>query len=151
VRVRTLRADLVVKPTASHPDRGAGSAADQPPGRQVVLILSADPIAAALLGALIETLGYMVRFYHPSRTADEAMRRERPSIAMLDCEDPTLMNDELLGRARMRGISVIVFGASDALARVRELAAQHELDELLMPADLDDVDEAIRHAVGRLC
>lgn len=116
-----------------------------------MLILSADPIAAALLGALIETLGYLVRFYRPSQTADEAMRREHPSIAMLDCEDPTLMTDELLGRARMRGISVIIFGSSDALARVRELAVQHELDELLMPADLEDVDEAIRRAVGRLC
>jgi hypothetical protein len=70
---------------------------------------------------------------------------------MLDCEDPTLMNDELLGRARMRGISVIIFGSSEALARVRELAAQHNLHELLMPANQDDVDEAIRRAVGRLC
>jgi DNA-binding NtrC family response regulator len=140
----------LVKPAASDPHRGAGSASDRP-GRSVVLILSADPVASALLGALIETLGYLVRFHRPSRTADEAMRRERPSIAMLDCEDPTLMNDELLGRARMRGISVIVFGSRDALARVRELAAQHDLHELLMPGDLDAVDDAIRQAVGRLC
>lgn len=149
--MRTLRAVRVVKPAATHSRHEAGSSADQRPGRQVVLILSADPVAAALLGALIETLGYLVRFYRPPQTADEAMRSQRPSIAMLDCEDPTLMNDELLGRARMRGISVIIFGSSDALARVRALAAQHELHELILPADPEAVDEAVRRAVARLC
>lgn len=116
------------------------------PGKQVVLILSSDAVAAALLGALVETLGYLVRFYHPPELPDALMRRQRPSVAMVDCEDPTMMNHEILGRARMRDISVVIFGTADALRRVRELALQHQLDTLLMPPSLDTLDETLRRA-----
>lgn len=121
------------------------------PGKRVVLILSSDAVAAALLGALVETLGYLVRFYHPPESPDEALKRERPSVAMVDCEDPTVMNDELLGRARMRDISVIMFGSADALRRVRQLALEHQLDTLLMPTSLDALDDTLRRAVQQAC
>jgi len=139
-----------VSPASQTPDvsRSQGEPA---PGGHVVLILSTDPVAAALLGALVETLGYLVRFYQTSETPEDAMRRVRPSVAMLDCQDPTLVAEDLLGRARMRGISVIVFGTSVALRRVRELAREHALDSLVMPTTLDQVDEVIRRAVEKAC
>jgi len=127
------------------------SSADGVPGKHVVLILSADPVAAALVGGLVETLGYLVRFYRPPEQPEEALRRERPSVAMIDCQDPTLMKDEVLGRARMRGISVIVFGSTAALQRVRDLTLQHSLDTLIMPAPLDALDETLRAAVAKYC
>lgn len=117
------------------------------PGRHVVLILSSDAVAAALLGGLVETLGYLVRFYHPVEKPDAVFRRERPSVALVDCEDPTVMKDELLGRARMRDISVVIFGSADALERVRQLALEHRLETLLMPPSLEDLDEILRNAV----
>lgn len=134
--------------TPSRPD--AGQPPDEgPPGRRVVIVFSPDAVAAALLGALVETLGYLVRFHRPPESPDEHLRRVRPTVALLDCEDPTVMNHELLGRARMRGISVIIFGSPEAMRRVRQLAGEHELLELLMPADLDTVDEVIRAALHR--
>jgi DNA-binding NtrC family response regulator len=117
------------------------------PGKYVVLILSTDPVAAALLGALVETLGYMVLFYHPPDAPDEAMRRARPSVALIDCADPTLMNDEVLGRAKMRGVSVLIFGSPDALRRVRQIAHEHALGEIVMPASAELLDEALQRAV----
>ncbi len=125
--------------------------ADGRPGKHVVLILSTDAVAAALLGALVETLGYLGRFFRPPEPADDAMRRTRPSVAMVDCDDTTLVTDELLGRARMRGTSVIMFGSSDAMSRVRQLAREHELDTLLMPASLDSLDESLKRAIAKLC
>ena len=65
--------------------------AEGSPGKHVVLILSTDPVAAALLGALVETLGYLVRFYHPPEAPDEAFKREKPAVAMIYCDDPTVM------------------------------------------------------------
>lgn len=127
------------------------SDAGDSPGKHVVLILSSDAVAAALLGALVETLGYLVRFYHPPEDPDEAIRRARPSVAMVDCEDPTVMNDGVLGRARMRGISVVMFGSAEALNRVRQLALEHELDTLIMTASLDELDETLRKAVKEAC
>jgi DNA-binding NtrC family response regulator len=126
-------------------------AADGPPGKHVVLILSSDAVAAALLGALVETLGYLVRFFRPPERGIEALKRARPSVAMIDCADPTVMNDEVLGHAKMRGISVVMFGTADALRRVRDLALEHSLDTVIMPATLDALDETLRKAVADLC
>lgn len=116
----------------------------------LILVLSADAVAAALLGALIETLGYTVRFARPPESADQSMRRLRPGVCLLDCENPDSCNDEVLGRAAMRGISVVVFGTNAALARVRALALEHEIDMLLMPPDTVSLDETLKRAVRRL-
>lgn len=118
------------------------------PGKHVVLILSSDAVAAALLGGLVETLGYLVRFYRQPEDPESALKRARPSIALVDCADPTLMKDELLGRARMRGVSVVIFGAPDALRSVRALVAEHQLDTLIMPSSLDVLDDTLRRAVA---
>ena len=116
----------------------------------LILILSADPVAAALLGALIETLGYTVRFARAPESADQSMRRVRPGVCLLDCVDPSACNDEVLGRAAMRGISVVIFGTSAALARVRALALEHDIDMLLMPPDPEGLDETLKRAVTRM-
>lgn len=118
------------------------------PGKHVVLILSSDAVAAALLGGLVETLGYLIRFYRPPEDPDDAMKRARPSIALIDCADPTLMKEDVLGRARMRGVSMVIFGTSDALRRVRALVAEQELDTLIMPSTLDILDETLRAALA---
>jgi hypothetical protein len=116
-----------------------------------VLILSTDPVAAALLGALVETIGYLVRFYHPPESPDNTLRRTKPSVALVDCADPTLMNDEVLGRARMRGISVLIFGSPDAVRRVSAIAHEHSLGAVVMPATSDMLDEALQTAVRAAC
>src|SRR5215207_9539495 len=108
-----------------HPLRQADlmSSTDSTPATEaaqdtMVLILSADSVAAALLGALIETLGYSIRFAKPPERAEQTIRRVRPAVCLLDCDDPSACNEEILGRAAMRGISVIVFGTSNTLKRV---------------------------------
>lgn len=113
----------------------------------LLLIFSADAVAAALLGALIETLGYVVRFARPPETADQSMRRVRPTIALLDCQDPAACNDEVLGHAAMRGISVVIFGTPEALREVRALALEHNIDMLLMPPEPDELDETLKRAL----
>src|SRR5439155_24960360 len=89
------------------------------PQNPMILILSDDAVAAALLGALIETLGYSVKFARPPEDPDQSIRRVRPKVCLLDCDEPSKCTDELLGRAAMRGISVVIFGTTSALERVR--------------------------------
>ena len=55
-----------------------------PAPRYRVLIMSPDPVAAALVGALVETLGYEVRFHAAPEDLTDTLRRERPDVAMLD-------------------------------------------------------------------
>jgi CheY-like chemotaxis protein len=116
---------------------------------KTILILSADAVAAALLGALIETLGYPVRFAQPPEHTDETIRRVRPRVALLDCDDPASCNDAILGRAAMRGISVVIFGTAAALEGVRAIALEHRIDTLLVPPDPVQLDETLARAMKK--
>jgi DNA-binding NtrC family response regulator len=115
----------------------------------MILILSGDSVAAALVGALIETLGYTVKFAGAPGAVDESMRRVRPRICLVDCIDPAMCNPAIIGHARMRGISVVVFGTSETLDRVGDLVAHHAIDTLRMPADAADVGAALERAVKK--
>ena len=116
------------------------------PREQLVLILSHDPVAAALLGGLVETLGYEVHFARPPESADDSMRRVKPRICLVDCTDPGSCRSEFFGRATMRGVCVIIFGTPDALERVREVASANNLEMLLMPPDVEALEFALQRA-----
>lgn len=115
----------------------------------MILILSADAVAAALLGALIETLGYSIRFAQTAESASDSIRRVRPKVCLLDCADPSSCNDEVLGRATMRGISLVLFGTRDALEHVRTFVIEHDIDMLIVPPDPAILDETLRTAMLR--
>lgn len=112
----------------------------------MILILSTDAVAAALLGALIETLGYSVGFARPPENAEESLRRTRPKICLVDCTDSSMCNDEFLGRAAMRSIAVVTFGSTEALSRVQALALQHHFDTILVPPDTASLAETLERA-----
>ena len=115
----------------------------------MILILSADSVAAALLGALVETLGYSVRFARPTESVEQSIRRAHPRVLLVDCADSNSCTREVLGRAAMRGVSVVIFGRMKALRRVRELVREHRLDTLLMPTDVSTVQGALERAMQR--
>lgn len=123
----------------------ATDSAELPPrSASTVLVLSHDAVAAALLGALVEILGYAVRFRRPPETPDEAVRRVRPRVALIDCEDNVSCTDEIVGRAVMRGASVAIFGAPEALDRVRAFALERDIAVLLMPPETAMLDQLLR-------
>src|SRR4051812_23233561 len=103
-----------------------------------VLVLSHDAVAAALLGGLVETLGYDVRFARMPETAEESIRRVRPRICLIGCEDPTLCSAETLGRAMMRGIAVLIFGSRQALEQVRAIAAEQRIETIMLPPSMEE-------------
>jgi DNA-binding NtrC family response regulator len=111
------------------------------------LILSHDPLAAALLGGLVETLGYPVQYRQPPESAESALRRLRPRICLVDCTDPLSCREEFIRRAMMRGVCVIVFGTREALERVRDLAEAHSIETLSMPPAIEEL-EAVLHRAG---
>lgn len=115
---------------------------------QLVLILSHDPLAAALLGGLVETLGYEVHFRQPPETAEGSLRRVRPLICLVDCADPLTCREDFIARAAMRGICVVVFGTREALDRVRDIAATHRIDTLLLPPAIEELDAVLQRAGG---
>lgn len=118
------------------------------PREQLLLILSHDPLAAALLGALVETLGYQVQFARLPESADDSLRRVKPRICLVDCTDPESCRPEFFGRATMRGICVIIFGTPAALEAVRELARADNIEMLFMPPDMETLEAVLQRAGG---
>ena len=114
------------------------------PRELLVLILSHDAVAAALLGGLVETLGYDVHFARPPESADDSIRRVRPRICLVDCTDPVSCRSEFFGHATMRGVCVVIFGTRDALDRVRAIAVAHNIELLIMPPTLDELETKLR-------
>ena len=119
--------------------------------RHLVLVLSGDAVAAALLGALVETLGYLVQFFRPLSAQNQATPAAAPSVAMVDCADPSRLSVELLNRSTMRGVSAVIVGAPDALERTRSLAREFSLANLIVPMSVDALDEPLRHAIAQAC
>src|SRR4051794_9483261 len=116
---------------------------------RVVLVQSRDALGAALLGALVETLGYTVRFSQPRETPMDSFRRSRARVALIDREDPVAFSDDTLGRAAMLRICVIIFCSAGALERIRALALEHDFETLLMPPEIDELEEVLERAMGR--
>jgi DNA-binding NtrC family response regulator len=125
--------------SANRSDRHAPS--DQP-----VLILSEDAVVAALLGGLVETLGYRVQFARPPESADDSVRRVKPLICLVNSEDSAVARSEFLGRAAMRGVCIVIFGTAEALDHVRSVVIAHNLDTLLMPPELGELEDVLQRA-----
>jgi len=117
--------------------------------RTTILILSSDPVAAALVAALIGTFGYVVKFAGVPEMVEDSIRRWRPMICLVDAAEPAFCNSAVLGRARMRGISVVVYGTSGALDEIRELVTEGGIDTLRMPADAAELDQALTRALRK--
>ena len=113
-----------------------GSAPSQP----TILVLSTDAVAAALLGALIESLELQPLFPQPGESARDALRRVRPSVALGDCELDEVCSTAFIGPARMLGTRVVLYGGPGSAAKLRAVGAAHSLPTILLP------DEAARIA-----
>jgi cystathionine beta-lyase family protein involved in aluminum resistance len=74
------------------------------------------------------------------------MRRVHPRICLVDSTDRTSWSSEFFGRATMRGISVVIFGAPEALQRVHALATAHNIHTLLMPPTLHALEGVLQRA-----
>ena len=113
-----------------------------------VLIVSDDATAAALLGGLVETLGYRVTFARVTSSGD-VIRRVRPRVCMLDCEGQAC-DEAAIARVVMRGVSVVLVGPRSLLDGMREIAERHGAEMVFTPPEPGPLGEAIDRAIRRV-
>ena len=111
------------------------------------MIVSDDPTAAALIGGLVETLGYRVEFT-AVRESPERLRRVRPRVCMLDCESDAC-SEEAVARAMMRGVCVVLVGPRDLLNGMREPASRHGAEMVFTPPEPGPLADVLDRAVRR--
>lgn len=77
--------------------------------RNDVLILSADALAAALMGAAVELAGHQPHFAGSNERPRDALRRVRPRLVVVDCDHTEACVEAFVGPALMTGAQLLLF------------------------------------------
>jgi hypothetical protein len=113
-----------------------------------VLVLSADPLAAALVGALVEIEGQTPAFAARDEVPRDALRRVRPHVLLADCGAPDGCGPALIGPAKMVGARVVLFGHPRIAALVDECATLYRVAVLPIPPGPGDMRRALAPAAA---
>jgi len=107
--------------------------------RHPVLVLSSDPLAAALLGAAIELAGHAPRFAQSNEAARAALLRVRPRLVVIDCDHEDACSESFIGPALMTGSRVMLFRSRRTRRDVTELTGRLDLTVVDMPMEHDSL------------
>jgi hypothetical protein len=131
-----------------HRGRAFDSNTDGDVSRHDVLILSADPFAAALLGAAVELAGQLPLFPQPSEGGRAALIRLRPRVVLVDCDHDEACSEEFIGPALMTGARVQLFSARRSGRDASALARGLGLTIVRLPMEHDDFATLLHELSG---
>jgi DNA-binding response OmpR family regulator len=112
-----------------------------------LLIISTDPLVAALLGAWAELERYRPVFDQGGESPQAAVERHRPALLLVDVEHRDGASDEFLRRQREAGRPVVLYGSGRTREDVRARAERHGLGWLVLPADRTAFADTLAKAV----
>ena len=108
------------------------------------MIFSEDALAAALIGAAIELVGFTPRFATDGEAPRTALLRVRPGIVLVDCDHEGACAPSFLGPALMTGARVVLFGSRRSRRDSDSVARTFGLRSVMLPADVDRIPELLR-------
>ena len=103
--------------------------------RAPVLVLSSDPLSAALLGAAIELAGHAPRFPQSDEQPRAALLRVRPRLVVVDCDHDDACSEAFIGPALMTGSRVLLFRSRRTQRDTSELSEHLGLRTIEMPVE----------------
>jgi hypothetical protein len=112
-----------------------------------ILILAREPLAAALLGLLVELDTYEPAFPLPRESPEEAVRRGRPALVILLNGSVEAAASDVF-HARAKGTPVILFGTPRTMTTVQALADARGLRWFMLPTDRASLTQVIHDAVA---
>ena len=98
-----------------------------------VLILSSDPLPAALLGAAVELAGHGPSFPRDGEPPRAALLRLRPDVVLVDCEHEDACTESFIGPAIMTGARVILVRSPGSTRELGALAGHEQLTTVGLP------------------
>jgi DNA-binding NarL/FixJ family response regulator len=116
--------------------------------QQTALIISRDPVAAALLGALSELQRLGPVFYRDAEGASalSLLEEARPVVAVVDVAHDSGASPQFFRRAAALGARVVIFGNHETDELTRRCAAEYGLDAVVLPADVRALTDILRAA-----
>ena len=115
--------------------------------RQAVLIISSDPLAAALLGAAVELAEHMPHFVRADERARAALLRVRPRLVLIDCDHEEACTDEFVGPAIMTGAQLVLFRSNRSIADRTDFSQRFDLRIVDMPKEHGEITDILREAL----
>jgi hypothetical protein len=103
--------------------------------RVAVLVFSADPLGAALLGAAVELAGFAPCFPLEGESPRDAVMRLRPGCALVDCDHTEACTEAFFGPAMMAGVRVAVFSSTRSVRTLQPIAAEFDVRLFSLPLD----------------
>jgi hypothetical protein len=134
-------------PHPSSPRRDAATGHGDDVSRNPVLVLSSDPLAAALLGAAIELAGHAPRFPQSDESPRSALLRVRPRLVVIDCDHEDACAEAFIGPALMTGSQVVLFRSRRTRRDVSEMANRLGLRTVEMPAEHESLTSLLHELV----
>jgi hypothetical protein len=113
------------------------------PSSTTALILSPDPLAGALVAAAVEVAGIRPVFARDGESPRESLRRLRPMFLLLDCDDPAIHDEALLGPAMMAGARLFLFGTEQRTTALHQLVAHYQFGVIVFPRDAESLREIL--------
>lgn len=113
-----------------------------------VLVLSSDPMAAALLGAAIELAGYEPQFPQADEAARNALLRVRPGLVVIDCDHEDACTDAFVGPALMTGSRVLLFRSRRTRRDASEFALRLGVMVVELPVEHEALSQLLRHQLA---
>jgi hypothetical protein len=120
--------------------------------RSAVLIFSEDPLAAAVIGAAVELVGFEPAFPSKGEPPRDALRRRKPRLVLVDCDHETACGPSFFGPVLMTGARVLLVASGRTRRDAAAIAVRFGLRAITMPAELDEIAELLRaelEAAGR--
>jgi DNA-binding response OmpR family regulator len=113
-----------------------------------LLIISTDPLVAALLGLWAEFAHYRPVFDQGEEPPQAAVERHRPGLLLVDIEHRDGASDTFLQRQRAAGRPVVLYGSERTREAVRSRAERHGLEWLVLPAERSALADTLAKALG---
>lgn len=111
------------------------------------LILSEQPLVAALLAMLVELAGHRPEFSRPDERLDDTLQRAPLArVALLDEQHPAATSDLFHARAARRNVAVIVFGPPRRRDAVARLAAERSARWIVLPIESAALGRVLKEA-----
>ena len=117
--------------------------------RAAVLIISSDPLSAALLGAAVELAELVPNFPQVAEGARPALLRVRPQLVIVDCDHDEACSDAFVGPAIMTGARVMLLRSRRSTTDRAELAKRLGLTVVEMPLEHETLGRLLHEALTR--
>ena len=108
------------------------------------MIFSEDPLAAALIGAAVELVGFKPTFPSDGEPPRDALLRERPGLVLVDCDHEAAWGPNFFGPVLMTGARLMLVGSRRTRRDATDVAARFGLRAMTLPADLTTIAGLLR-------